>query len=377
METKYTERLARLIFISLILLLIFFVCKTFSSVLVYIALAVVVSLIARPIVNLLRKIRIKHTSAPEWLLAMVSLVCIFLIISGLVAGLVPVVSNVIHNISSISSEASLAGISSQLKTFNEFLVDAFELEPDFRIEAIILEQLKSILNVNIFGNVLGSVASVVASIGIGVFSIIFIAFFLIKDSQQFTRMVCAITPDKYDEKVTVAIKDAEHLLSRYFVGLIVEMACVGIIDFIGLWAIARLDFETALGIGFLAGLMNIIPYVGPLLGGAVGTVMGMTLKFCHAGAIGLDVSFWVFFLILIAVFCSAQLVDNFLLQPIIYSTSVKASPLEIFIVLLMAGTLNGIAGMLVAIPAYTVIRVIAWSFFQDVKIIQDLFGKRD
>ena len=66
------------------------------------------------------------------------------------------------------------------------------------------------------------------------------------------------------------------------------------------------------------------------------------------------------------------MIDNFVLQPIIYSTSIKATPLEIFIVMLLAGNIGGILGMLAAIPAYTVIRVIAGRFFYDKKVVQRL-----
>ena len=69
---------------------------------------------------------------------------------------------------------------------------------------------------------------------------------------------------------------------------------------------------------------------------------------------------------------AAQLIDNFIYQPVIYSTSIKAHPLEIFIVLLMAGHIGGTVGMLVAIPAYTVVRVIAIRFFYRFKPIQRL-----
>ena len=69
---------------------------------------------------------------------------------------------------------------------------------------------------------------------------------------------------------------------------------------------------------------------------------------------------------------TAQLIDNFIYQPVIYSTSIKAHPLEIFIVFLMAGHLGGTIGMLVAIPAYTVVRVMAFRFFYRFKPIQRL-----
>ena len=106
-------------------------------------------------------------------------------------------------------------------------------------------------------------------------------------------------------------------------------------------------------------------------GGIVmGVVFGIILKL-GTGA-GLDVNIWIFALIILAIMLTAQLIDNFIYQPLIYSTSIKAHPLEIFIVLLMAGHIGGAVGMLVAIPAYTVVRVSAIRFFYRYKAIQRL-----
>lgn len=369
---RYTERLARLILYAGIAAIAFLALRYFSSVVAYIALAVVISLIAKPLMGLLRKIQVKKKSAPEWLLALISISLLLLVVSGLIAGLVPVISKVISEVRAVSSDGALGGISTYLANFNEFLRGTFSLEKDFKVEAVAIEQLKSALNVNLFGNMLGSVASTVVSICIGVFSVVFISFFLIKDETLLARLLQAVSPERLETQVTEALQDVEHLLSRYFVGLIIEMSCVGMIDFLGLWAIARLDFESALGIGFLAGMLNIIPYLGPVLGGLAGTTIGLILKYCSATPLGLDVNFWVFVLILALIFISAQLVDNFILQPLIYSTSIRATPLEIFIVMLLAGTIGGTVGMLVAIPTYTVIRVIAIRFFPDVKFIRRL-----
>jgi predicted PurR-regulated permease PerM len=87
---------------------------------------------------------------------------------------------------------------------------------------------------------------------------------------------------------------------------------------------------------------------------------------------GLNVGFITFTLILIAIFCFTQLIDNILYQPLIYSTSIKAKPLEIFIVLLIAGHIAGPLGMIVAIPSYTVVRVVAFRFFRQYKAISRL-----
>ena len=136
--------------------------------------------------------------------------------------------------------------------------------------------------------------------------------------------------------------------------------------------IARLGFNASIGIAFLTGIFNVIPYVGPLLGGVIGTTLGLVLKYSSATPIGLDVNFWLFTGILIAIFCFAQLVDNFLYQPVIYSTSIKAEPLEIFIVLLIVGHIGGPLAMIIAIPCYTAVRVIAFRFFRHIKAIRRL-----
>ena len=153
-------------------------------------------------------------------------------------------------------------------------------------------------------------------------------------------------------------------------GLIIETLGVALVDFLGLWLIARFDFSYAIGIGFIAGILNVIPYVGPLIGDIIGVVFGIILKL-GTGA-GLDVNIWIFILIILVIMIAAQLIDNLIYQPIIFSTSIKAHPLEIFIVLLMAGHIGGMVGMLVAIPAYTVVRVVAIRFFYRYKPIQRL-----
>ena len=185
-------------------------------------------------------------------------------------------------------------------------------------------------------------------------------------------MVAALVPDRHEETAVKAISDIGYLLSRYFTGVLIEMTGVALINFLGLMFIARLGFNAAIGIAFLTGILNIIPYVGPLAGGALGTVLALIIKYSSSVPIGLDVSFIWFTLILIAIFSFTQLIDNILYQPVIYSTSIKSTPLEIFIVLLIAGHIGGTLGMLIAIPSYTVIRVVAFRFFRHIKAIRRL-----
>ena len=370
---RYTDKLAKSILLAAGIAIIAALCWYFRSVLAYILIAVVVSLVAKPLMGLLQKIRIKGRKAPDWILAALSLILVLGILLSIVATLIPIVGNIVKDISLANIENSVRSLSVPLSEFNEFLRTMVpSLGEDFKIEVAVIQEVQKMFNPAIFSSVIGSAASFLTSFGIGLFSVVFIGFFFIKDDGLFTEIVCALVPDKHEATTEKAISDIGHLLSRYFIGVMLEVTGVALINFIGLAFIAKLGFSAALGIAFMTGIFNIIPYVGPLLGGALGTVLGLILKYSSASPIGLDVNFWVFTAILIAIFCFTQLVDNFLYQPLIYSTSIKAKPLEIFIVLLIVGHIGGPLAMIVAIPCYTVVRVIAFRFFRHIKAIKRL-----
>lgn len=373
MEERYVDKLAKYILLAAGATLIGGICWYFRSVLIYILIAVVVSLIGKPIMKQLQKINIKGKRLPDWFLAVFTLLTILIIFISIITMVVPIVSGIIKGISLTSIEESVRYVAEPLANFNETLRQTFPvLGGEFRIEVALIQELQEMLSPSIFSSVIGSAASVITSFGIGLFSVTFISFFFIKDDDTFTKIVTALVPDKHENETAKAIADIGHLLSRYFSGVMVEVLGVALINFLGLLLIARLGFNAAISIAFLTGLLNVIPYVGPLLGGVIGTTLGIIIKYSSSAAIGLNVSFVAFVAILIAIFCFTQLVDNFLYQPLIYSTSIKAKPLEIFIVLLIAGHLGGPLAMLVAIPCYTVIRVIAFRFFRHFKAIRRL-----
>lgn len=344
-------------------------CWYFRSTLIYVVLSFVLSLICRPLIKGMRRLTVKGECAPDWLLAVVS---IFIVLGGLIlviTQIIPVVVNIIRDASLFSDMHLPEG--NLIDNINGWIVSLIPgLTPDFDAVGPILNYLKGLTADFSITGVLGSVVSVVADVGVGLFAVVFISFFFVKDEGLFARIVTALTPDRIEASVADAIADIEHLLSRYFVGLIIEMAAVALVDFLGLWAVARIGFGYALGIGFIAGLLNIIPYVGPLIGEVLGVLLCVVLK--YGAGVGLDVNIWMFALIVLAVMLTAQLIDNFVLQPLIYSSSIQSTPLEIFIVMLMAGHMGGAVGMLAAIPAYTVVRVIAGRFFYDKKIVRRL-----
>lgn len=346
----------------------------FRNVIIYVILAAVVSLLAKPVMNLLRRVTIRKKSMPDWLqavLVIVFILSIFLVIfTQVIPVVVGIVQKIFDNLSASDYSLPVDTYTASVNAVNAWMISHFpQFGPDFRIESAIGSFLRKTFDLTSLSSLIEYIASFFVSFGVGIFSVVFISFFFIKDPMLFRKIVGALVPDRIEHKVIDAIGDIEHLLSRYFVGLLVEVIGVAVLNFLFLWLIARIGFNAAIGIAFITGILNIIPYVGPLVGTVIGTILATVLKFSAAG---LTIHFWGFVLVLLALFMVTQLVDNFLFQPLIYSTSIKASPLEIFIVLLIAGNTAGVVGMLVAIPAYTVIRVVAGHFFGDIKAIRRL-----
>ncbi len=367
-QERSIDRLARYIIIAATLAILACLCWYFKSVLVYIIVAFVVSLIGQPVMRLLRKIRIRGKAAPDGLLAILTIVFILGTIILVVTQVIPVVTGIVRDASVLNS---VTADGNPLDRINDWIVGLFPgLGPDFNIITILMDKLREVTNVSNVTSVISSVTSFVTSFVVGLFSIVFISFFFVRDETLFRKIVCALVPDRMEGNLAKSLGDIEGLLSRYFIGLLIEMTGVALLDFLGLWLIARLGFTNALGIAFIAGILNVIPYVGPLVGEVVGVVLAVILK--YGTGVGLGVNIWVFALIVLAIMLTTQLVDNFVYQPLIYSTSIKASPLEIFIVILLAGHIGGVVGMLVAIPAYTVVRVIASRFFPDLKLVKRL-----
>ena len=372
-QERSIDRLARYIIIAAVVAIVAWLCHTFSNVLVYVIAAFVVSLIGQPLMKLLRKVRFRGKSAPDWLLSILTIVVILGLLLFVVTQVIPVVTRIVRDASVLNS-SSLEG--NPLDGINDWIVSLFPgLGADFDVIGLLVDKLKEVTNLTNVKTVISSVTSIVSGIAVGLFSIVFIAFFFIRDDKLFSKIVLSLVPDRLEESVGKAIADIERLLSRYFVGLLIEMFGVALIDFLGLWLIARLGVNNAAGIAFIAGVLNIIPYVGPLIGEVLGVVLAVILK--YGTGIGLGVNIWVFALIVLAIMLAAQLVDNFIYQPVIYSTSIKASPLEIFIVILLVGHVGGVLGMLVAIPGYTVVRVIASRFFYHLKPVKKLIPDLD
>ena len=375
MAESNTEKLAGYIITLITLTIAGTICWYFRNLIIYVVLAAVMAMLARPFFVLITRPSIKGRHVPSWLAAVLSILVILCCVLGLVTLVVPVVSSVVGDISKANIGDMAQAATVPLKSLNELIIRSFpQVGSDFRIESFALSQLNRILDVPHLSSVLGSVASAIGSIGVGLFSMIFISFFFIRSPRLFINLVTAFVPDRYEKQVIESLNEIGILVSRYFTGLFCEVLGVALVNFLGMFIIARLGFKYSIGIAFITGIFNVIPYVGPMIGGIIGVVLALTVKYVCAASLGAAVSFPVFVAMLVAIFVVTQMIDNYLFQPFIYSNSIKAHPLEIFLVFLAAGQMGGMLGMLVAIPAYTVARVFALKFLGNFKPVRRLKG---
>ena len=337
-----------------IIVLIWFFYKI-QSVLAYIAIAAVVSLVARPIIKFL-KYKLKFGNS----FAVVTTMFLFIgLLTGLISMFIPLIQKQGENLALLNSDQFKSNIQTTISHLNDY----------FSARNInIFAQLKSIdlaSQLNKLPNIFNSVVGAFGTITIGLLSVLFISFFLMKDKKILNNGLKAIVPNNKEARFAKSFSTIKDLLSRYFIGLIFQISILFIIYTI---VLSIFGVQNAIVIAILAATLNLIPFIGPLIGGILMLFLTMTSNIGHDfQTVILPTTIYVMIGYLIA-----QLIDNFASQPIIFSKSVKSHPLEIFLSIIIFGLLFGIIGMVVAVPTYTAIKVILKEFLSDNKIVKSL-----
>jgi predicted PurR-regulated permease PerM len=360
-----------LIFVTVVLLALAF--WYFRNIVAYILISGVLSLIGRPIVDLLSKIKLRKWHIPKALSALVTVVLLWGLIILALYIFIPLVSKQVNQFASIDSRRIVQLIESPLRQM-ESVIAFFndDLANDITVQNYVMNKISEVLSADFIQNFLSSIMSVLGNLAVAFFSITFITFFFLKDERLFYESIMIWVPEKYEAGARRALSSIKHLLMRYFIGIIIQSTCIMILITTGM-TIVGLEFQQALTIGLIIGTLNVIPYVGPWLGGIIGIIMGI--------ASNLDMSFtgvvlpMVTYMLIVIII--TQAIDNIVFQPVIFSNSVNAHPLEIFIVILAAGSFAGVAGMILAIPSYTVFRVIGREFFNNFKAVKRITSGLD
>ncbi|QJP35734.1 AI-2E family transporter [Nonlabens sp. Ci31] len=339
-----------------ILILLWFLWEI-QSVLAYIGVAAVLSLIGRPIVLLLRdRLKLHNTIA-----VIVTLLILFMLIIGAILLIIPVITEQSENLSQIDLEE----LQINVEILNEQISDYFGIQ---RVN--ILERLQQMdyyenLNIDLIPQFVNGFFGTLGSFMIGLFSILFITFFLLKDSRLLLEGVLVFSKKGNEGQFLRAFTKIKQLLSRYFIGLVFQVFILFVLYSIILFIVG---VENAIIIAFFCALLNLVPYLGP----AIGYVL--MSAFVISDNLGSNFSDIILpkLIIIVIGYGFVQAIDNFLNQPLIFGKSVKSHPLEIFIIILIAGILFGIIGLVLAVPTYTAIKVISKEFLSEYKIVKKL-----
>jgi predicted PurR-regulated permease PerM len=348
------------------LFIIFLVIK-FSAIVTYILISVVVAFIGKPIVRFLVKLKYKGFYIPKGVAAFITLVTLWIVFISLLRFMIPLLLSEVETLSQIDFTAVLDSIEEPLLNLAQiFSKDPMPISEQNFLD-IVTDNLGAKIDFSSVSTWFGKIASTIGMLLIGFFSVSFITFFFLKEETMFREFIILLVPSNIESKVAHILSSISYLLRRYFIGLLLEVFMVMVLDTIGL-TIVGIEFNHAVVIGLFCGLFNVIPYLGPWMGAALGLLMGAAL---HINADFMSETLpmlgW-----MTLVFGSVQIIDNVLFQPLIYSSSVKAHPLEIFLVIIAAGSMAGIVGMILAIPVYTILRVVAKEFFDNMKLVRKI-----
>ena len=328
-----------------------------KTLLIYMLIAGIVSLIGRPINRFLtQRLKLKNIFAST-----ITIIFLIWILVSIFSLFVPLLIQQGENLSLLEVDK----LKINIETIVEEIVTYFSLDNSFWQEQFSVDNLFQNVNFGLLPELLNQTLELLGGFTIGLFSVVFILFFFLKDSHLQDRIILALVNDKISSRVKKSIDKTKNLLSRYFLGLLLQITILMVVYSI---ILTVFNVENAFIIAFLCALLNLIPYLGPIIGGILMLLLTMS-SFIGADFSNVIVPKTGYVMI---GFVLGQLIDNFFSQPFIFSNSVKSHPLEIFVVILASGTLLGPVGMIIAIPLYTTLKVIAQEFFSDNKIVKSL-----
>lgn len=341
-----------------------FLAWYFIDIVIFIIIAGVVSIIGNPLVELLDKIRIKKFKLPHAFNVSLTLILIVGVFFGLFSFFIPLIINEAEMISSIDTQKLADYFRNDLARFQYMLTQVGLLSQGMTLEETVKESLLKIIDFGLFSDIFKSVVSFTGSLIIDLFAIIFLSFFFLKDPAMLPGFLLKVTPFKYRKQLHNVLSKSKKLLSRYFIGLLFQISLNIFTYSLALWIIG---VKGPLAIGFFTGIIIIIPYLGGIIAMVAGVVLGVT----GVIAVGDYPMILPMILRIIIAMGIVQLIDNNVFAPLIQGKSVKAHPVEIFLVVIAAASLGGMIAMVVAVPAYGFIKITASEFLSNFPVIRN------
>lgn len=353
----------KLFFIIVGICAVCFLAWYFSQILICIIIAGVISIIGTPLVDLFDKIHFRRIKFPHALSTFLSLIIILAVVLGLLSFFIPLVVKETSLVASIDGQKLVDYYHPQIVWLQNILVQYGVMKEGATLESLLRANLAHLFDLTIFSNILTSVISLAGSVFFYLFSILFLAFFFLLDAAMLPRFILMMVPLNYEDQVRRVMTRSKNVLSHYFIGL-----TINVLVMIASYSIALsiVGVRGALVIAFFAGIVNIIPYVGPLIAVGTGMILGVTgvVSAGLYGAIG-STMLHVFLAMIVVI-----ILDNVVYGPLIQGKSIKVHPVEIFLVIIAAGSIGGIPAMIIAVPSYAFLRIIGEEFFSQFRIFR-------
>lgn len=358
----------KLFFIVIIVAATGYLLWYFSNIVSYILIAVVVSLLGGPLVRLFNKIRIGRFHLPHIVSVIITMLILFAVFIGFLSFFIPLVITEAKMISEINVGQLSGHFHDDIVWLESWLIQFGVISKEVTLPAVLQELAMRFVSIDMFSHFLKDLFSFTGSFLFDLFSVIFISFFFLNDPMMVRRIILLFVPDNYIDQTIRVLDKSKKLLTRYFIALFLDVIAMIISYAIGL---SILGIKGALVIAFFAGIINIIPYLGPLIATLMGIILGVTsvISLGDYSMIGTTA------MLIALVFAIVVVIDNVVYQPLIYGKSVKAHPIEIFLVIIAAGSIGGIPGMILAVPVYTLLRIVAQEFLSQFKLVRSLTNK--
>ncbi len=348
--------------ILLLLLAIGGLVYVFRKILLYMVLAAVVGFVGDPLVDQFEKIKYRQWKMPRWIGAILTLGIMLCVLTGIVALFYPLIQSEILMIQQIDVEHIEQNLALHFPQQVQWMQEN-GIQSDAYLQ--LLKETQQRLSFSYFSAYFTDALSWIFAVVGGFISVLFMSFFFLKDEELFYKILLSVTPDQHVDKMKNIVIHTKKTLSRYFGGLVIQIILMTVMIGIGL-SIAQVP--NAWLIALFSGLMNVIPYLGPLISFGFALLIGISSSLSVQASdsmSGLVVGITTVYLI-------AQCIDAFLVQPLILGGSIRVHPLELFIVLMAAATVGGIPAMAVALPVYTILRIAAREWLIEFKWVKQL-----
>ena len=360
--------LKKIIIFSLIIYFVYLV----RPIILYLSISLIIAIILNPLIVFLKK-RLKFNNS---IAAITSMSGLILLIGLLIKSFIPLLVEQARNVSLLNSAELQTSLNNIIEKYSDLY---FSSDSNF-INSIINSRLFSQLDLSYITELLNNIIASLGSFSVGIFTIIFITFFFIKDSEIIINKIKLLIPKRIESNVNKSVSQINDLLSRYFLALIIQITILFVLYLI---LLSIVGINNILIIAFLCALLNLIPYVGPLISGFLITILtltnySVTEAITSVLPIPIDIDFGAIIIskvMYVAIgFIIVQSIDNFIIQPVLFSKSVKSHPLEIFLVILIFGYVFGVTGLILAVPCYTIIKVVLKTVYSKNSVVKALFN---